>query len=239
MSIRLSILEHGPTEGAAKIADWARERGYPIATIRLDLGEPLPELESFDLLVVMGGGMNIYQYRDFPWLRHERELIQRAIAARKAILGVCLGAQLLADALGARVTQNSVKEIGWLPVRLHETSGPFARFPPEITVFHWHGDTFDIPEGATHAASTEGCENQAFLHGDRLIGLQFHIEVTCETIADFIRGGESEMIPGPFVQSPEQILTNPPDLREMHVGLWHLLDHLAQIASGASTSRRP
>ena len=231
MSLRIAILEHGPTEGAAKIYDWAHERDFQTRTVRLDAGDPFPSLESFEMLVVMGGGMNIYQYRDYPWLKPERELMQAAIAVGKPILGVCLGAQLLADALGARVHQNPEKEIGWLPVRMLETSGPFARFPREITVFHWHGDTFEIPAGARRIAENQGCANQGFIHGDRLVGLQFHIEVTPDAVADFIRGGDSEMVPAHFVQSPSEILERQPDLTEMHRGLWHLLDCLADKAA--------
>src|SRR5258708_2680547 len=103
--IRLHSLEHAAAEGAGEIGIWAQQRGHALSATGLDRGEPLPELDQFDLLVVMGGGMNVYQYRQFPWLRAERELVGRAIEAGKAVLGVCLGAQMIADALGARVYQ--------------------------------------------------------------------------------------------------------------------------------------
>jgi GMP synthase (glutamine-hydrolysing) len=225
--IRVHGLEHGPTEGVARIGDWARSRGHQLAISRLDLGQDLPRPEEFDLLVVMGGGMNIYQYRDFPWLRKERELIVRSIETGKAIFGVCLGAQLLADALGARVHQNAEKEIGWLPVRFIDRPYGFDRFPTEATVFHWHGDTFEIPRGSRRIAESDGCLNQGFVQGDRLVGLQFHIEVAADAIADFIAGGESEMRPARFVQSVDEILRAKPDLQQTDAALVSMLDSLA------------
>src|SRR6476646_9732670 len=104
---RICSLEHAPEEGAGKIAEWAARRGYPLRVIRMDLGEPLPVIEQLDFLVIMGGAMNVYQYRDYPWLPAERDYIRRAIQEGKAVLGVCLGAQLIADVLGARVVQHA------------------------------------------------------------------------------------------------------------------------------------
>ncbi|MHA3771917.1 type 1 glutamine amidotransferase [Verrucomicrobiota bacterium sgz303538] len=224
---RVHALEHGPTEGARTIAEWARVRDHHFTSSRLDLGQELPSADQMDLLVVMGGAMNVYQYRDYPWLRAERQLIADAVAQNKAVFGVCLGAQLLADVLGARVHQNAEKEIGWLPVRFLDRQEPFQCFPPECTVFHWHGDTFELPPGARRIAESGGCANQAFISGDRLIGLQFHIEVTPDAAADFIRGGESELVPQRWVQSPETILATKPDFTATNAALFALLDYLA------------
>ena len=223
---RVHVLEHGPAEGAGTIADWARVRGHELTTTRLDLGQELPPAEQFDLLIVMGGGMNVYQYRDYPWLRTERQLIADAVAQKKAVFGVCLGAQLLADVLGARVHQNPQKEIGWLPVRFVDRTAPFDSFPAECTVFHWHGDTFEMPPGARRIAESNGCANQAFISGDRLIGLQFHIEVIPPALKDFIRGGESELVSAQWVQSAEEILSATPDLSATNAALFALLDYL-------------
>jgi GMP synthase (glutamine-hydrolysing) len=122
--------------------------GHSFAATRLDLGEPLPSVDDFDLLVIMGGGMNIYEHRDYPWLVDEKRLIARAAAREKAMLGVCLGAQLIADVLGGKVVQNPYKEIGWFPVRFIDRQPPFDGFPENCTVFHWHGDTFELPSRA-------------------------------------------------------------------------------------------
>ncbi|MEQ1860871.1 MAG: type 1 glutamine amidotransferase [Chthoniobacteraceae bacterium] len=227
--MRVHSLEHAPAEGAGKIREWAAARGHPFASTRLDLGQPLPGDDAFDLLVIMGGAMNIYQHRDHPWLVAEKQCIARAIGQGKALLGVCLGAQLLADALGARVYQNDHEEIGWLPVRFTDREPPFDGFPAEGTVFHWHGDTFELPQGARHIAASEGCANQAFIHGDRVVGLQFHIELTSAAAAAFCEGADHLLIPQRFVQARGFIEQLQPDLRATDAGLFRLLDQLASI----------
>jgi len=226
--IRVHALEHAASEGAGSIADWARERGHTLTTTRLDLGQPLPEVTEFDLLVIMGGAMNIYQYRDYPWLVDERKLIAAAVEVNKGVLGVCLGAQLLADVLGARVVQNPLKEIGWFPVRFLDPSGCFRGFPGECVVFHWHGDTFELPDGARCIAESDGCANQAFIKGDRHIGLQFHVEISREAVGLFVEGGQEELVPAQYVQTSDAILSGVPDLQGVRAALYTLLDRLAE-----------
>ena len=207
--MRLHALIHGPTDGPRKIADWAAAHEHPLATTRLYAGEALPELGAFDLLVIMGGGINIYQHRDHPWLVPEKRFIGEAIERGKRVLGVCLGAQLIADVLGAKVVQNAEKEIGWFPVRTVARAGAFAAMPEQMTVFHWHGDTFGTPPAAVRVAESDACANQAFVYGQRVVGVQFHIEVAPDSVAEFIAGGESEMVPARYVQPPEQVLKPP------------------------------
>jgi GMP synthase (glutamine-hydrolysing) len=207
--MKLHALIHGSTDGLGKIADWAARRGHSVTQTQLYAGEVLPEAMNFDLLVIMGGGMNIYQHRDHPWLVPEKRFIREAIERGKKVLGVCLGGQLIADVLGAKIVQNPVKEIGWWSVRTVSRNGAFAELPERMTVFHWHGDTFEIPPGATRVAESDACANQAFVFGECVVGLQFHIEVAPDSVAEFIAGGESEMIAGPSVQPPEQVLKPP------------------------------
>lgn len=223
---RIHSLEHAPAEGAGKIRDWAIARGHVVTATRLDLGEALPDAGEFDLLVIMGGAMNIYQHRDYPWLVPEKDLIARAIAGKKALLGVCLGAQLIADALGSRVVQNAELEIGWHPVRFTDRSAPFDGFLPETLAFHWHGDTFTLPPGARRVAESDGCENQAFIHGDRIVGLQFHVEVTPAAASAFCEGADEFLQPARFVQTRDEIERARPDLAATNAGLFRLLDHL-------------
>lgn len=227
--MRIHSLEHAPAEGAGKIKDWARARGHEFAVTRLDLGQPLPEPGDFDLLVIMGGGMNIYQHRDYPWLVAEKECLAKAIEAGKKLLGVCLGAQLIADVLGGKVVQNPVQEIGWFPVRFVHREAPFDAFPAECMVFHWHGDTFSLPPGATRIAESAGCVNQGFIHrGGKIVGLQFHIEVTPAAASSFCEGADHLLVPDRFVQGRGYIEQMQPDLRGTDAGLWALLDHLAK-----------
>jgi GMP synthase-like glutamine amidotransferase len=124
-------------------------------------------------------------------------------------VGVCLGAQLIAEALGARVHASAHKEIGWLPIEVTDqgrASGLFAFLPSRFDVFHWHGDTFDLPEGAVHLARSEGCEHQAFLHGGRVLGLQFHLESTPASVADIIANCADEIVPADYVQDAGRML---------------------------------
>jgi len=223
-------LEHAPNEGAGRIADWARARGYRYEATRLDLGQPLPSIDDIDLLVIMGGGMNVYQHRDYPWLIDEKRLIARAAAREKAMLGVCLGAQLIADVLGGKVVQNPHKEIGWFPVRFIDRRPPFDRFPEKCTVFHWHGDTFELPARARRVAESEACPGQAFVFGDRIVGLQFHVEVTREAALSFCEGMEAELQPATYVQTRDEILLKAPDLAATDAALWSLLDRLVEPA---------
>jgi GMP synthase-like glutamine amidotransferase len=225
--MKVHSLEHGPVEGACRIRDWAIDRKHTFAVTRLDLNEPLPTPNGFDFLVIMGGAMNIYQHRDYPWLVTEKRLIRDAIAAGKAVLGVCLGAQLIADVLGGKVMQNPQKEIGWMPVHFHDRTEPFDGFPAECVAFHWHGDTFSLPPGTRSIASSAATENQAFIHGDRVVGLQFHIEVTHAAADDFCVGADQELQPAPYVQTRHQINTQQPDLTPADEGLFRLLDNLA------------
>jgi GMP synthase-like glutamine amidotransferase len=227
--LRLRVFQHVAFETSARIGEWALSRGHEVAETHLYRGEPLPELDEFDWLVVMGGPMNVYEYRLFPWLRDERQLLERAIDSGKTVLGVCLGAQLLADALGARVYQNPEKEIGWLPIQFAASAEVDRFFPqhdPELTVFHWHGDTFDLPRGACRLASSVACENQAFGFGNRIAGLQFHLECTRSAVAGMVGNGANELIPGPFIQTREQILEATNRFEPGHSTLEKLLGRL-------------
>jgi len=163
-----------------------------------------PDMQAIDWLIIMGGPMNIYEHDKYPWLKSEKEYTRAAIDAGKTVIGICLGAQLIADVLGARVYPGAHKEIGWLPVELTKEaahSDIFGFLPEQLTCFHWHGDTFDLPDGAVHLAKSEGCKNQAFIYYNRVIALQFHLESTSESVADIISHCQSEIVPGRFIQS--------------------------------------
>jgi GMP synthase-like glutamine amidotransferase len=156
----------------------------------------------------MGGPMNIYEHRNFPWLVEEKRALRSAIDKYKPVIGICLGSQLIADVLGGKIYQNPEMEIGWFPVRLHKEAAsiaPFARFPEVLTPLHWHGDTFSLPDGAVPIAESVGCKNQAFAVGDRIIGLQFHLEVGMKDVAAFV-DAEPSLGSGRFIQTPATIL---------------------------------
>jgi GMP synthase-like glutamine amidotransferase len=157
-----------------------------------DASRPLP-IEGVHGLIVMGGPMSAND--ELAYIRRELDLIREAVAAGMPVLGVCLGAQLIAKALGGRVYRNPVKEIGWFPIGWTEAAGRdplLAGLGEPETVFHWHGETFDLPEGAQWLAASEACRNQAFRFGRNVYGFQFHLEVTPEMIADWIRQDANE-----------------------------------------------
>ena len=234
-TFHICSLEHADTEGAGKIAEWAARRGHPLQVVRLDRGEAVPSLEDFEMLVMMGGAMNVYQYRDYPWLHAEHDLVSAAIEAKKVVLGVCLGAQMIADALGARVVQNAVKEVGWFPVRRVAWHPLFADFPDECVAFHWHGDTFQLPESAVRVAESSACKNQGFVYGDRVVGMQFHVEVSAEAVRGFVEGADDYLQPEQWVQTADALRASTPDLTATDRGLEGLLDRLAALAQGPIT----
>jgi len=195
-------------EDAAEVGCWAAARGYEVTATRLYAGEVLPEVEAIDALAVMGGPMNVYQYRDCPWLVGEARFIEAALKAGVPTIGVCLGSQLIADVLGAKVVQNGEKEIGWFDVTLTAEAEGMAAFrdvPAKFAAFHWHGDTFGIPAGARRLAASEACANQAYAYGDDVIGLQFHLEYSVESVRRMITHCGDELVEGRFVQSAEAI----------------------------------
>jgi GMP synthase-like glutamine amidotransferase len=208
--VKAHYLQHEPREGLGSIETWLRERGFQIRGTMLYRGEPLPDVADFDLLVIMGGGMSANDEDRLPWLRAEKNLIRHAIAADKKVLGICLGAQLIASALGSRVYRNTEKEIGWHEIRgIPGGDDRVFRFPRSCEAFHWHGETFDLPAGAVPLAESAACRNQAFQIGQNTIGLQFHLETTPDTARQFVSSGRSDLVPGAFVQSEAEIVGAP------------------------------
>jgi GMP synthase-like glutamine amidotransferase len=227
--MRIHYLAHVPFEDLANIEVWARDKGHTVSGTALYDGAELPDTGEFDWLVILGGPMNIYEEKTYPWLVREKEFIAKAIAAKKTVLGICLGAQLIADVLGAKVKRNNFTEIGWFPVTLTPESKRvpiFAALPKKFTAFHWHGDTFDIPPGAVRVAHSGGCKNQAFVYSDRVIGLQFHLEYSLESIKRMLENCEDELVGGEFIQTEEEILAKKGNLRETGVLLNSLLDNI-------------
>ncbi len=229
--MKVHSLEHQSYEGPGRIADWVRARGHTLTRTALYAGELLPPPQDFDLLVVMGGSMNIYQHRDHPWLVGEKRFLAEVLAAGKPVLGICLGAQLLVDALGGKVFQNAEKEIGWWPVRVFDRRAPFATFPETLTVMHWHGDTFSLPPGARTVAESAGCAQQAFVQGDHVVGLQFHLEQEPVNVAELADACAAELTPARYVQTRAQLAELQPDFAGTDAALFGLLDALAGAES--------
>ena len=200
---RLHYIQHVEFEALGMIEQWAIDRDIEITCTRMYLGEELPdrqEMREIDLLLVMGGPMGICDYEEYPWLKEEKLFLKKAIREattfkRVGIIGFCLGAQLISDALGGTVTENQYKEIGWFPIRSID-----PMLPDAMNVFHWHSDTFSIPRGAKCIAYSQGCANQAFIYKQQVIGLQFHLEMQAEDIEAIYANCADELMSGPYVQ---------------------------------------
>lgn len=207
--MKVHVFQHAPFEDLGSIRFWLDQRGAEISYTRWFAGDSVPVLDGIDMLIAMGGPMSVNDEEDHPWLKDEKLLLREAIATDIPVLGICLGAQLIAGALGARVYRNAEKEIGWFPIRALRRSGPWFVFPSECIVFHWHGETFDLPEGATSLAHSAACEHQAFQLKQNVIGLQFHLEMTPDSTLAMVENCRHELVPGRYIQSEAELLAVP------------------------------
>lgn len=213
-------------------------RGDDAVVTRLWENEPLPFCDDFDGLIVLGGPMGVRDVHRHPWLLPERRLMAEAVAAGKPVLGICLGAQQLALALGGGVEEGGSPEIGWFPV--HRSSGReaaplFEDFPETFIPFHWHADRCLPPPGARTVFRSEGADCQAFSFGSRAAGVQFHLEMTAEGIRDLVKHCPEDLAgEGPFIQSPDVIGGTPRQRRSARRLMESLLDHLGGACQTAS-----
>jgi GMP synthase-like glutamine amidotransferase len=204
--MRAHIFQHLAFEGPGNIQPWLKNAGYQIQFTIFSENPQLPDIDGIDFLVIMGGSMSVNDEAKFPWLIQEKQFIREFIATGKPTLGICLGAQLIASALGAKVYPNDEKEIGWFPVTGTITTQPNFQFPISFSTLHWHGETFDLPEGAVLLASSEATKHQAFQYGEKVLAIQFHPEVNRETLEDFCFHFKKELVPGKFIQTEKEIL---------------------------------
>lgn len=203
------ITRHAPGEGPGYLAEFLARQGLPYRLIKIDENEPLPEsLAEFSGLVLMGGPMSVND--PLPWIPPVLHLVREAMDADKPVLGHCLGGQLMSQALGGAVGRNPVKEIGWLPVQALDNDRARAwlgDLGPTFEVFHWHGETFSIPPGATHILASGACANQGFVIG-KALGLQCHVEMTASMVRRWAECGRQEIAhPCATVQSAQAMTT--------------------------------
>jgi GMP synthase-like glutamine amidotransferase len=241
--MRWHCLQHLPDEGPGHAAAWLAAQGHALTYTELFEPNPVfPALAEFDGLLVLGGAMSVHEEADFPWLAPEKTFLREALRAGKITLAICLGAQLVAQALGGEVRRNPEPEIGFWTVRFSAKAlaHPLLRgWPDKATVLHWHADTFTVPPGAVRVGMSAGCAAQGFVWGDGIIGLQFHPEMTEEMVEKLIDFENHEMAgEAEFVQTAsqirsklksvwkgrrllEQLLENMVALQESEVGLPH------------------
>jgi GMP synthase (glutamine-hydrolysing) len=232
--MKIHYLQHVSFEDLGSMEPHLNARGHELSCSPLHRNVLEHDPKDVDWLIVMGGPMGVHDEHVHPWLAEEKRFIRDVVEAGKPVLGICLGAQLLAEVLGARVYQNRHREIGWFPImrEADPAHSPIAAlFPDELPVFHWHGDTFDLPDGALHLVSSEACCNQGFVWEDSVVGLQFHLESTQAGAEALIAHCGDELDGSAWVQTPSAILCSPRRFQELNLRMNQLLDtmeHLSQ-----------
>ncbi len=230
--MKFLILQQQPFVTPGGISKWLQSHSHEYFITHLYQDMDLPALDSFDVLLVLGGTMNVYEEQKYPWLVSEKMFIEKAVKKEKCVLGICLGAQILADVLGARVRQNEHLEIGWHTLALEpdvKEQKHWQDFPNEFETFLWHQDTFDLPENSIRFAKSMGCENQGFIFDQRVVGLQFHPEETLEGYLGLLKRYPFVENP-PFVQSPKSISENRKKFETNYTLLSKILDNITNIA---------
>jgi GMP synthase-like glutamine amidotransferase len=236
--MNVHYFQHVPFEGLGNIELWMKTKSVQLSATKFYEDTYLPKVHEIDWLIVMGGPMSANDEQTYPWLQIEKEFIAEAIATGKVVLGICLGAQLIASALGTRVYPNRNKEIGWFPVeRLAQRENTNLKniFPSQMEVFHWHGDTFDLPVNAVHLARSKGCDNQAFYIGERVLGLQFHLEATSVTVKSLTEHCKNDLVAGSYVQTAAEMLSVPSRFHRINAVMDALLDHWNKLESKLSS----
>ena len=228
---KIHYFQHVPFEGLGSIEEWITLSGHSLTSTRFFESAVLPEISDIDWLIVMGGPMSVNNEKQYPWLAAEKKFIRQAIDEGKTVLGICLGSQLVSAALGAKVYQNKEKEIGWFDIELTcfaKSDKLFFDIENRIKVFHWHGDTFDLPEKAVHLAFSKGCKNQAYSYKDKVLALQFHLEPTISSLQEMIDFGRDELKTGKYVQTEQELKKYDLLIESSREILFTILNRLAQ-----------
>ncbi len=227
--MRVHYLQHVIFEGLGSIGPILRERGHQLTSTHLYEFQKLPPISDIDWLIVMGGPMGVYDDGKYNWLRTEKRFIEKVIKSGKIVLGICLGAQIISDVLGARVYKNKYREIGWFHIsRLPDVDRTVLSpaIPQQVEVFHWHSDTFDIPGDAISLAKSDACKNQGFIWHDRIIGFQFHLETTWQSARVLLKTCRNELDGSRYVQTEKEILSDHRKFKNINRVMQSVLDVL-------------
>ena len=229
--MRIHYLQHEEFEGLGCIEDWIIKNKITYSGTKLYLGEKLPAPDDIDWLIIMGGTASVYEEDKYPYLKAEKEYIRRCIQSDKIVLGICLGAQLIAEVMGARVYPGKFTEIGWFHIRFNHVLREhlIPELPCSFKVFHWHGDTFEIPSGTRLIGYSEATPHQGFVLENRVVALQFHFEIMEEGLKSMIHGTGGKIKREQFVQPVKELLMNKDYFIENNVYMHQMLDNLYKI----------
>lgn len=232
ISQKIHCFQHVPFEDLGCIGIWINQNNHKLTYTKFYEEYSIPEPEDYDWLIIMGGPMGIYDYEQYQWLSEEKRAIKKAIDANKTVIGICLGSQLIANVLGEKVYRNPEKEIGWFEINLTEQAKTanllVGQTAEKRMVFHWHGDTYNIPANSIHLAYSSCCKSQAFLFNENVLGLQFHLEVTEESIKNMIKNAGNELVGGNFIQSESAILSQTQFIEANNKMMFELLNNLCK-----------
>ena len=227
-NLKIHILMHVAYEGPGCIENWILENGHEVSYTKFYKDYSLPQTDNIDALIVMGGPMSVYEENNYNWLTEEKAFIREAINKGKKVIGICLGSQLIAEVLGARVYPNKQKEIGWFEIYQTQSatnSSVLKGTSQQLTVFHWHGDTYDLPDQTEHLYYSNTCKNQAFIYKNHVLGLQFHFEVTQASLNAMVENGASELQKGETIQTAEEITENKYHYKSNNNELFEILNN--------------
>ncbi|MEK8129446.1 type 1 glutamine amidotransferase [Paenibacillus filicis] len=236
--MNLVLLKHFSFDDESALISWATRNGHSASVLYPPELTIYPEPDTFDMLIILGGPMSVYEEAQYPWLKPEKQFVKRAMEQHKKVLGICLGAQMIAELAGGRVYRHAHKEIGWHRVERTGQSHGLFPLPDTFTSFQWHGDVFELPEGAVHLARSAACPHQAFALGPHILGVQFHLETSPACIESMLKHWSAELIEGPYIQSAADIRSGL-SRSEASAGLLHrILDRLGAIQSRQSFTSR-
>jgi GMP synthase (glutamine-hydrolysing) len=228
--MNILFVTHASFEKPGSIELWAKKHNHRTHEVKPYDGEALPTIDGYDMLVVMGGPQSPIEIEKSPYLKEEIELVKQALKKKKRIVGVCLGAQLITEALGATTERSPNKEIGMYPVELLSgaaTDPVFSDFPSQFKVMHWHSDMPGIADGIELLAKSEGCPRQIFRFGDRVYGFQCHFELTKELVEGMVKHCGGDLKPGKYVMTPDQLMTL--DYSKINAQMDKVLDYLSSV----------
>lgn len=229
--LKIHTLQHVAFEGLGCIEEWIITQGHSVTYTKLYEDPTFPKIEDFDWLIIMGGPMGVYDEAIYTWLEEEKLFVKNAIENGKTVIGICLGSQLIAEVLGAKVYPNKQKEIGWYPLKKTDYAKELSlleNIEEEFTVFHWHGDTFDLPTDSKRLFSSEVCLNQAFIYQEKVLGLQFHFEVTATTLQEMVNNGMAELKEDKTIQTASEILSRTEYFESNNQKMFKVLDYFEQ-----------